>query len=133
MTVHGDHVRRNQEHWTENAPSYAAAAPAQWDGEPSWGIWGIRESSVHLLRDVAGLEVVELGCGTAYVSAWLLRLGARSVVGLDPTAAQLATAAAMQARAGVSFPLVRADARARPVRGRRLRSGHLRIRRRHLV
>jgi 2-polyprenyl-3-methyl-5-hydroxy-6-metoxy-1,4-benzoquinol methylase len=34
-----------------------------------------------------------VGCGTGYVSAWLARLGARPV-GLDNSAAQLATARA---------------------------------------
>ena len=40
-----------------------------------------------------GLDVVELGCGTAYFSAWLARRGARPV-GFDVTAAQLAELAA---------------------------------------
>jgi 2-polyprenyl-3-methyl-5-hydroxy-6-metoxy-1,4-benzoquinol methylase len=35
-----------------------------------------------VLGDVAGLDVVELGCGTAYFSAWLARAGARPV-GVD--------------------------------------------------
>jgi SAM-dependent methyltransferase len=117
MTVHGDHVRANQEHWAANAPHYAAVAPRQWDSPPSWGIWSIPEETAHLLPDVTGLDVVELGCGTAYVSSWLLRRGARTVVGLDPTAAQLATARAMQQRASLPFPLVRADAEHPPFAG----------------
>ena len=46
---------------------------------------------------LAGADSLELGCGTAYISAWLARRGARPV-GLDNSAAQLATAAALQDR-----------------------------------
>ena len=53
--------------------------------------------------------MVELGCGTAYFSAWLARRGARPV-GVDITPAQLETARQMQARDGLEFPLLEADA-----------------------
>ena len=49
-----------------------------------------------------GLDVVELGCGTAYFSAWLAKRGARPV-GVDITPAQLETARRMHgARRGSS-------------------------------
>jgi SAM-dependent methyltransferase len=53
--------------------------------------------------------VIELGCGTGYVSAWLARRGARPV-GVDNSAEQLATARALQAEFGVEFPLVHGNA-----------------------
>ena len=53
--------------------------------------------------------MVELGCGTAYVSAWLARRGARPV-GVDVTPAQLATARRCQDETGIVFPLVEASA-----------------------
>ncbi len=62
-----------------------------------------------MLGDVAGKDVVELGCGTAYFSAWLARRGARPV-GVDVTPEQLATARALQAEHGLAFPLVEASA-----------------------
>jgi SAM-dependent methyltransferase len=58
---------------------------------------------------VAGKDVVELGCGTAYWSAWLARLGARPV-GVDVTDAQLANARKFMAEYGPEFPLVQASA-----------------------
>ena len=61
------------------------------------------------LGDVAGLDVIELGCGTAYVSAWLARRGARPV-GVDLTPAQLDTARRCQEHFGLSFPLIEANA-----------------------
>jgi SAM-dependent methyltransferase len=53
--------------------------------------------------------VIELGCGTAYFSAWLARRGAR-VTGLDVTPAQLETARRCQRETGIEFPLVEASA-----------------------
>jgi hypothetical protein len=32
--------------------------------EPCWGIWSIPESELNVLSDVAGMDAVELGCGT---------------------------------------------------------------------
>jgi SAM-dependent methyltransferase len=58
--------------------------------------------------------VVDLGCGTAYVSAWFARNGARPV-GVDPTPAQLATAREMQQEFGLDFPLVEAVAESVPL------------------
>lgn len=107
-----DHARRNQAAWTEYAAEYVAAAERAWaSDQPYWGIWGIPESDVGALDGIEldGKDVVELGCGTAYWSAWLARLGA-SPVGVDVTDAQLETARRMQAAHGLSFPLVHASA-----------------------
>ena len=82
--------------------------------EPSWGIWKIPEADVGALPDVDGLDVIELGCGTAYFSAWLARRGARPV-GIDQSPEQLATARAMQAEHGLEFPLIEGDAEAVPL------------------
>lgn len=54
-------------------------------------MFNVPERQLGVLGEVAGLDVVELGCGTAYFSAWLARRGARPV-GVDLTPAQLATA-----------------------------------------
>src|SRR5262249_61614903 len=67
------------------------------------------EAELQLFGDVDGLDVVELGCGTAYVSAWLAQRGARPV-GVDVTPAQLETARRCMAETGIEFPLVEADA-----------------------
>jgi SAM-dependent methyltransferase len=55
------------------------------------------------------MDVVELGCGTAYFGAWLARRGAR-VTGVDVTTAQLETARRMQDEFDLHFPLVEASA-----------------------
>jgi SAM-dependent methyltransferase len=109
-----DHVRANRDHWTTAAPAYATAGERAWASEPSWGIWSVPESELHLIDDVAGLDAIELGCGTAYVSAWLARRGARPV-GVDVTEAQLATARRLQAAHGLHFPLIHASAEEIPL------------------
>jgi SAM-dependent methyltransferase len=109
------HARHNREYWTSQAPSYVEPARRHWaTAEPAWGIYEVPEAQVGALPDVAGLDAIELGCGTAYWSAWLARLGARPV-GVDVTEAQLATARELQAEHGLSFPLLHASAEAVPL------------------
>jgi SAM-dependent methyltransferase len=106
------HAERNREVWTRAAKDYVAAAERSWaTDEIDWGIYGVKEADLGALADVDfdGLDVVELGCGTAYFSAWFARRGARPV-GVDLTPAQLDTARRMQAEHGLEFPLVEASA-----------------------
>jgi SAM-dependent methyltransferase len=63
--------------------------------------------------DLAGKDAIELGCGTAYISAWMARRGAR-VVGIDNSAAQLATARRLQRQQGLDFPLIHGNAESVP-------------------
>ena len=96
-----DSVAANVAQWTQtNAEFTDPAAERHWSEEEiRWGVFGIPESQIGCLGEVDGLDVVELGCGTAYFSARLARLGARPV-GVDPTPAQLETARRMQAQTG---------------------------------
>jgi SAM-dependent methyltransferase len=104
-----DYVRQNVRCWTRYNAEYtnAAAARAWAQPEIAWGIWQIPESKLNVLGDVNGLDVVELGCGTAYFSAWMAQRGAR-VVGVDPTPAQLDTARRLQRETGIEFRLIKA-------------------------
>jgi SAM-dependent methyltransferase len=112
----GDHVRRNREAWGGFAAEYVEPARQNWSqDEPTWGIFGVPESHVGMLPDdLEGKDVVELGCGTGYVSAWMARRGARPT-GVDLTPEQLATARDMQREFDLRFPLVRADAELLPL------------------
>lgn len=111
-----EHVQRNRAHWDELAAQYVANAEENWARhDPVWGIWGIPESEVRLLPDVLeGRDVIELGCGTAYVSAWLARRGAR-VTGIDNSPAQLATARRLQDEHDLHFPLLLGNAEEVPL------------------
>lgn len=112
-----EHVQRNRTAWDEWAPDYVSNGEVSWrlgPGEEKWGVWDIPERDVHLLPDdLAGLDTIELGCGTAYVSAWLARRGARPV-GVDNSEQQLATARRLQAEHGVEFPLIHGNAESVP-------------------
>ena len=63
---------------------------------------------LHALPDLAGKDVVELGCGTAYFGAWLKKAGAARVVGVDPTPAQLETARRCKEKFGLGLEFVEA-------------------------
>ena len=112
-----DHVARNRTAWNQWAVDFVEPGEHNWaTDEPNWGIWGIPESEAHVLPDeLAGADVIELGCGTAYVSAWLARRGARPV-GIGISREQLATARRLQKRHGLSFPLHEGSAERLPFR-----------------
>jgi SAM-dependent methyltransferase len=90
--------------WQEKAADYVAAAEQAWASDrPYWGIWKIPESNAGLLpKDMSGQAAIELGCGTAYVSAWMCRRGAQ-VVAIDPTVDQLETARRLQKLHDLNF------------------------------
>lgn len=83
--------------------------------KPSWGIWSVPETELELLpEDMTGMDVIELGCGTAYVSSWIARRGA-SVTCLDTSAAQLATARRLASEHGISLSFIHGSAETVPV------------------
>ena len=105
-----DYIRVNAAAWDQRHEDQLKTARRGWSAsEPTWGIFGVPEQTVRLLPgEPSGKNALELGCGTAYVSAWLARRGAHAV-GIDPSAGQLAIARKFQAEFGLSFPLVRAS------------------------
>jgi SAM-dependent methyltransferase len=111
-----DHVARNRSAWDGWAAGYEAAGLRNWGREEiCWGVFRVPEADLGVLPDVAGKDVVELGCGTAYISAWLMRRGGRPV-GVDNSGRQLATASRFQRQFGVRFPLLHASAEDVPLR-----------------
>ncbi|GAA1968060.1 class I SAM-dependent methyltransferase [Catenulispora subtropica] len=107
-----DHVTLNRRHWDERAAAWhGPLARDHWlRPEPCWGLWQTPESRVKVFPDdVAGADVIEIGCGTGYVSAWSARAGARPT-GVDISREQLATTRSMQREFGIGYPLVLADA-----------------------
>jgi ubiquinone/menaquinone biosynthesis C-methylase UbiE len=114
-----DHVTGNRALWDTKAAQWVEGGRRAWAGDRvTWGIWRIREHEVAALPPVDGRDVIELGCGTAYWSAWLARRGAR-VVALDNSSRQLATARLLQREFALDFPLVHADAEHAPFRSER--------------
>jgi SAM-dependent methyltransferase len=116
MSKAPDHVGRNRAMWDRWASDYAEPGRRNWaQDEPSWGVWGVPESQLHVLpASLARLDTIELGCGTGYVSAWLARRGARPV-GIDNSEAQLRTARTLQREFGLEFPLLHGNAEEVPL------------------
>jgi ubiquinone/menaquinone biosynthesis C-methylase UbiE len=112
-SAENERIAANVAQWTKtNAEHTDADAARQWnDATLRWGVFEIADV---WLGDVAGLDVVELGAGTAYVSAKLARGGARPVA-VDPTPAQLDTARRLQRETGIEFPLVESPAESVPL------------------
>ena len=111
-------VARNRAVWADvNADVTDPGATELWlQEEISWGLFRIPEAMLGIIGDVWGLAVAELGCGTAYLSAWLARAGARPVA-IDLSRDQLVTAVRCQLEHHLAFPLVEADAAVVPLRG----------------
>ena len=106
-----DYLERNRDVWTKTNAEYTdgAALRAWSEEEITWGVFGVPEREIDAIGDVEGLDVVELGCGTAYLSAWLAKRGAHPV-GVDLAPAQLETARRCQRELGLGFPLIEANA-----------------------
>ena len=130
-----EYAVRNRARWTKSNAEYTGTTTRPSLGRPRrsrGGLWGVPEAELNALPDVAGKDVVELGCGTAYFSAWLARRGARPV-GVDVTPAQLETARRAAAGDGLEFPLLEANAERRAAAGCIVRRRALRVRRLDLV
>ncbi len=106
-----EHVRRNRSEWDSWAADFVGPGERNWAAdEESWGIWEVPEARLGLLSDVeAGMDSIELGCGTGYVSAWLARRGCKPVA-IDNSKSQLATAKRLQGEHGIEFPLIHGNA-----------------------
>jgi len=111
------HVSVTRRQWDERMSAWFErfARPRWAADEPYWGMWCISQSQLPVLpASAAGATAVEFGCGSAYVSAWLARRGARPV-GVDISVRQLVAAHRMQDEFGLSFPLVQGDAERVPL------------------
>ena len=117
MPEEPDYVARNRVVWTESNANYTDAhARESWARpEPLWGVWHQPESRIRVLPDLHDLDVIELGCGTAYFGASLKKLGARRVVGVDITPAQLDTARRMNVETGLGLEFIEANAEEVPL------------------
>jgi len=110
-------VRANRRWWDRDADEYhlehgafLGAADFVWCPE------NLREADAHLLGDVAGQRILEVGCGAAMCSRWLATHGAQPV-GFDLSRGMLRHASAQAADTGIDVPLVQADAQHLPFRG----------------
>ena len=108
---------RNRAFWDRESDSYQETHREHIGRlEPRWGLWQLPESELGILGDVAGKDVLELGCGAAQWSIQLAQAGARPV-GIDNSERQPVHARAAMAAAGLDFPLIHAPAEEIPLPG----------------
>lgn len=106
--------RANRRWWDAEAdPYYAEHGRFLGDDRFVWGPEGLDEAQVHLLGDVSGRRVLEVGAGAAQCSRWLRAQGAQ-VVASDLSVGMLRRARRIDAGSASAVPLVQADASALP-------------------
>ena len=107
-------LEANRRDWDSYADEYQATH-GQFLGDARfiWSPEGVDEADAHVLGDVAGRDVLEIGCGAAQCARWLTGQGARSV-GLDVSHRQLQHGRRIDADSHVSVPTVCATATALP-------------------
>jgi SAM-dependent methyltransferase len=106
---------RNRAFWDRESDSYQELHRDHIGRpEPRWGLWQLPESDLRILGDVAGKDVLELGCGAAQWSILLAKLGARPV-GIDSSERQLEHAREALSAAGLDFPLIQTPAESIPL------------------
>jgi len=107
-------VRANRHWWDGDADAYHAEH-GEFLGVADF-VWcpeNLREEDVHLLGEVEGLDVLEVGSGSAMCSRWLAQRGARPVA-FDLSGGMLRHARDAAARTGIEVALVQADAQHLP-------------------
>ena len=80
-----------------------------------WCPEGLDEADVRLLGDVGGRDVLEVGCGAAQCSRWLISQGANAV-GVDLSLRQLQHSRRIDEESGIDVAVALADAVGLPFR-----------------
>jgi SAM-dependent methyltransferase len=107
--------RANRADWDREADSYQREhGDFLRDVGFVWSPEGLDEAEVHLLDDVAGQWVLEVGCGAAQCSRWLLTRGAKAV-GVDLSFRQLQHSRRIDAGTSMRVPVVCASVSALPL------------------
>ncbi|HEX8496172.1 MAG TPA: class I SAM-dependent methyltransferase [Actinomycetales bacterium] len=106
----GETVRANRRWWDAQAADYYEEHGGfLGDDRFIWCPERLDEAQAHLLGDVSGARVLEIGSGAAQCSRWLLGAGAQ-VVATDLSAGMLRRGRAIDAARPVPVPLAQADA-----------------------
>lgn len=107
-------ARANRGWWDEEAPQYYREHGAfLGDADLVWGPERLREADARLLGEVAGRDVLEIGCGAAQGGRWVAGQGAR-VVATDLSTGMLGQARRIDAERGRGLPLACCDGAALP-------------------
>ena len=110
-----EHVAANRQYWDAMADDWVASGERAWSRqEPNWGQWAVPETEFSMLpADMSGMDAIDLGCGTGYVSAWMSRRGA-SVTAIDNSERQLETARRLASEHGIDIEFIHGNAETVP-------------------
>jgi ubiquinone/menaquinone biosynthesis C-methylase UbiE len=109
-----DTLRANRADWDAYADEYQAThGEFLGDVQFIWSPEGVDEADAHVLGEVAGRTVLEIGCGAAQCARWLTTQGAHAV-GLDLSHRQLQHGRRLDLDTDVSVPSVCGTATALP-------------------
>src|SRR2546423_15347082 len=63
-TLLSEHTRKNRALWEASSDSYEQRHALALSGEKAmaWGMWRIPEEELHVLGEVAGEDILEVGC-----------------------------------------------------------------------
>ncbi|TDC10196.1 SAM-dependent methyltransferase [Nonomuraea longispora] len=106
--------RANRGWWDGNADDYQAEHGGFLrDSGFVWCPEGVDEADAHLLGEVRGRRVLEIGCGAAQCARWLVSQGAE-VAAFDLSYRQLLHARRIDLGTGLRVPVLQADAESLP-------------------
>jgi SAM-dependent methyltransferase len=109
-------LRANRQWWDADADEYQAEHGTYLGtADLVWCPENLREEDARLLGDVRGKKILEVGCGAAMCSRWLVRQGSRPVA-FDLSGGMLRHARVGADETGIAVPLVQADAQHLPFR-----------------
>jgi SAM-dependent methyltransferase len=109
-----DSSRANRGWWDGNADDYQVEhGEFLRDTGFVWCPEGVDEAEAHLLGDVSGRRVLEMGCGAAQCARWLVGQGAQ-VAAFDLSHRQLRHSQRIDLDTGLHVPVVQADAEVLP-------------------
>jgi SAM-dependent methyltransferase len=114
VTSLSDHEWKSRRSWERGSDEYQRRHGPQLNTrELGWGTWSIPDDELGVLGEVAGRDILELGCGGGQWSMFLRKRGARAV-GIDLAARQLWHARRITRELGIAVPLVQGSAERLP-------------------
>jgi ubiquinone/menaquinone biosynthesis C-methylase UbiE len=100
--------KRNEESWNKLSDHYQAAQIISLENV-HYNAYGPGERELGIIGEVAGLDILEVGCGGGQNSIVLAKWGAKSVIGLDQSEKQLEYARQLAKSVDVDVRFIKSD------------------------
>jgi ubiquinone/menaquinone biosynthesis C-methylase UbiE len=100
--------KRNQTSWDKLSAYYQSAYTISLENY-HYNPYGPGDNELHIIGDITGLDVLEVGCGGGQNSVVLAKRGAGSVTGVDQSETQLQFARRLAEEQGVGVQFIKGD------------------------